>query len=296
MNKIESEILKLSLMAPNTVMKIDIKEANGYLFKGVEEFAIAIPYDVDNQISEDFVGISLATNYLNFDNQSFKVLYLHSTSDIDLEKFCYIGAEFINLSNRATIIDDPFKWVDEWKNIFGDSKKNKMIYDTIGEMYSLLYTYKRDRSAKWMGPVGGTHDIVAENYVIEVKSSHKKTNSIVGIHSRFQLCDDKPEKLYFCRLEQTAFANSINSLLEELVSEGYDRMELEKALTKLGYKKGSRLRDISYNVLELSSYDVNKDLFPIVSLDEINQFAPLKNILNYTLELDLAPLPKKTLI
>ena len=73
-------------------------------------------------------------------------------------------------------------------------------------------------------------------------------------------------------------------------------MELEKALTKLGYKKGSRLRDISYNVLELSSYDVNKDLFPIISLDEINQFAPLKNILNYTLELDLAPLPKKTLI
>ena len=290
------EIFKISLIKPNSVVKLESNNLDGYMLKNNDEYAVAIPFDYSIDIHEEFVGMALSTNYLNFDNQSIKVLYLHASINVDLDKFCYVASEFTEIKNREKIIANPRNWVDDWKNIFGDSIKNKRIYDTIGELLALKYLFSIDKSAKWMGPSSGTHDIVLDKKVVEVKSSIKKSETVVEINSRFQLQDDKKEELFFCRLEAKPYAYSINSLVNDLVNDGYPQDELEKSLFDLGYKKGSRERTITFDLLEMLSFDVNNQNFPIIKLEELNSFAPKKNILNYTLKLDLSSLDNKKLL
>ena len=289
MNKsLEFEIKLLSFMMPGTVKQISNECGEGYLCKGSGEYAIAIEYDFENPINEEFVGLNLSTNYLNFDSKTIKVLYLHTPDSVDLDKLSYIGAQFINKKNKNKILEDPYKWVDDWKDIFGDSKRKKRVYDVIGELLALKYIYEKDHSASWQGPAKGTHDITTKDILYEVKTTTVKNQSIVSINSAFQLSKDKKEKLILCRLEHKPFANSINSLIEELIELGYSREELESSVSELGYKKGSRYRNISYEVLNINSYDVNEKTFPLISLEQMNGFAPMKNILNYKIILDLS--------
>ena len=286
-NNLIKQIKKMPFMLNGTVYEINNEEGNGYLYKSRLEYSIAIPFEYEKEVLEEFVVISLSTNYLNYDNKSFKVLYLHASNTIDIEKFAYVGAHFLSRMNRDIIVNDPFKWVDEWKEIFGDTIKSKMIYDVIGELISLKYIYEKDKSAKWEGPNSGTHDIVTSTALYEVKSTQLKTDSKVTINSAFQLVPEQKEKLYFCRLELKPYTNSINSLVDDLVLMGYNQNDLEIALQKLGYRKGSRSRNICYDVLEIRSYDVNEHSFPIISLETINKLGPQNNILNFTLTLDL---------
>ena len=83
--------------------------------------------------------LNLSTNFLNYGETSIKVLYLHASNTIDIDKFAYVGAHFLDNSNRDKNLFNPCKWVDEWKEIFGDSIKHKMVYDVIGELISLKY-------------------------------------------------------------------------------------------------------------------------------------------------------------
>ena len=286
-NYLINQIKKMPFMLNGTVIEINNENGCGFLYNGQLEYAIAIPYDYEEDISEEFVGISLSTNFLNYGETSIKVLYLHASNTIDIDKFAYVGAHFLDNSNRDKILFDPCKWVDEWKEIFGDSIKHKMVYDVIGELVSLKYIYQNDNTAKWEGPNNGTHDIVTNDTLYEVKSTQLKTDSKVTINSAFQLMPEKKERLYFCRLELKPYSNSINSLVDDLVLLGYNKNELEIALQKLGYRKGSRARSICYDVLEIRSYEVNDYNFPVISLESINKLGPQNNILNYTLTLDL---------
>lgn len=286
-NYLINQIKKMPFMLNGTVLEINNEAGSGYLYKSQLEYSIAIPFEYEKDIIEEFVGISLSTNYLNYNNTSFKVLYLHARNTIDIEKFAYVGAHFLSDKNREIILNNPYNWVDEWKEIFGDSIKNKMVYDVIGELVSLKYIYQNDNTAKWEGPNNGTHDIVASTILYEVKSTQKKNDSKITINSTFQLSHNQIEKLYFCRLELKPYSNSINSLVKDLVLMGYNEIELETSLQKIGYRKGSRLRNICYDVLELRSYDVNKENFPIITLEEINKLGSQNNIINYTLTLDL---------
>lgn len=286
-NYLINQIKKMPFMLNGTVLEINNAAGSGYLYKSRLEYSIAIPFEYEKDIIEEFVGISLSTNYLNYNNTSFKVLYLHASNTIDIEKFAYVGAHFLSNKNREIILNNPYNWVDEWKEIFGDSIKNKMVYDVIGELVSLKYIYQNDNTAKWEGPNNGTHDIVTNDTLYEVKSTQLKTDSKVTINSAFQLMPEKKERLYFCRLELKPYSNSINSLVDDLVLLGYNQNELEIALQKLGYRKGSRARSICYDVLEIRSYEVNDHNFPVISLESINKLGPQNNILNYTLTLDL---------
>lgn len=286
-NYLINQIKKMPFMLNGTVLEINNEAGSGYLYKSQLEYSIAIPFEYERDIIEEFVGISLSTNYLNYNNTSFKVLYLHASNTIDIEKFAYVGAHFLLDKNREIILNNPYNWVDEWKEIFGDSIKSKMIYDVIGELISLKCIFEKDKSAKWEGPNSGTHDIVTNDTLYEVKSTQLKTDSKVTINSAFQLTPEHNEKLYFCRLELKPYSNSINSLVDDLVLLGYNQNELEIALQKLGYRKGSRARNICYDVLEIRSYEVNDHNFPVISLESINKLGPQNNILNYTLTLDL---------
>lgn len=296
MENLINEIKKLAMMKNGSVLPVRQGNDIVYLNKSIDGYAIAIPFNDERTFNETFVGISLLTNTLNYDNKSFKVLYLFMTSLGDLDKFAYIGAEFIDVKNREGLLLDPYQWVDAWKEMFGDSKKKYIITDVLAELIVLREVFSNDKTAKWEGPNDGTHDIVLKDKVVEVKSTTNKTNNYVSINSRFQLNPTLNEELYFIKLEPKPYALSIDSIVDELVSMGYPATELEDSLKKMGYEQGSRNRKRTYNLLSMTSYKVNEENFPIVSLESINNLTKSKNIVGFKLTVDLSTIPGKTLV
>lgn len=89
---------------------------------------------------------------------------------------------------------------------------------------------------------------------------------------------------------------SIDSIVDELVLMGYPATELEDSLKKMGYEQGSRNRKRTYNLLSMTSYKVNEENFPIVSLESINNLTKSKNIVGFKLTVDLSTIPGKTIV
>lgn len=268
--------------------KILLDDLATYILKINGMYYVGIPFN-KHKVNEKFVGMQIKTEMLVYDNVSINCLCLIAGDNIDYDKFMLISEDFAKTSNRALILKDPYSWIDKWRTLFGDSLSNKKIYDVLGELISLRECYKRDKSYIWEGPNSGTHDLVGEKSIVEVKTTHLKKANIVGIHSSFQLSVDKPTNLFFVRLEKKPYCLTINKLVKELSSLGYDETKLEDSLSKLGYSKGSRSREASYDLLSLYSYPISKETFPVFGLDELNdKFAPSKNIISYSLEIDLS--------
>ncbi len=296
MNKIEDVIKTVFLMTEDTLMPITICDLTCYLAKDKVSYSVAIPCEYKKPISESFVGLEISTSFANFENKSIPVLVLEAPYTVDIDKLVLIASDFLNVDNRKDVLNDPYVWIDKWKEIFGDSIKKKMVFDVIGEMLALKTFYGIDKSLVWVGQEKGTHDIVGKDNIYEVKSTLQKTGNIVGVHSSYQLSTDKNTYFVFVRLEKKPHSIlSINSLEKDLIKLGYDSADLEKSLELNGYKVGNRSRDETYDLLSLYIYDVNNQNFPIIGLDEINNYAPYKNIIGYEFKVDLQPLEKDIL-
>ena len=288
---LDNEILKLSIMKKGSVVPIYQGNDATYLCRDFDGYAVAIPYDDDKILNESFVGITLSTNILNVEDKSFKVLYLYMVETGDLKKFAYIASEFIDLENRENLLHNPYSWIDAWNEMFGNSKKKYMISDVVAELAAFKEVYKLNKTAKWVGPKDGTHDIVYEGGVVEVKSTTNKKNNYVSINSQFQINPDENEKLFFVRLEPKPYAESIDTLVETLEQMGYSRSELEDNLSHMGYRAGNRTRKQTYDVLSIYSYKVDEDHFPVIVLDDLNSLSSVKNIIGYKFTLDLSAVP-----
>lgn len=255
--------------------------SNGFLYVG-------IPYN-NKKISESFVGMNISSEVLNYEHQSIKCLCLIAEENVDSEKFLLVAEDFAKSKNRTSILNDPYEWIDKWRLIFGDTLSKKRVYDVLGELISLKYLYSNDKSFMWEGPKGGTHDLVASSKIVEVKSTILKKKYDVSINSSYQLSIEKDTDLFLVRLEKKPYCLTINSIVKQLVELGYSSDELENLLSGLGFKKGNRSRDESYDLLAIYSYRINDRAFPLFSLEDINNaFAPGKNIIGYNLELDLS--------
>ncbi len=288
---LDNEILKLSIMKKGSVVPVCQGDDVTYLCRDFDGYAVAIPYDDDKVLNESFVGITLSTNTLNIEDKSFKVLYLYMVETGDLKKFAYIASEFIDLENRDNLLHNPYSWIDAWNEMFGNSKKKYMISDVVAELAAFKEVYKLNKTAKWVGPKDGTHDIVYEGGVVEVKSTTNKKNNYVSINSQFQINPDENERLFFVRLEPKPYAESIDSLVESLVQMGYSKGELEDNLSHMGYRAGNRTRKQTYDVLSIYSYKVDEDHFPVLALDDLNSLSSAKNIIGFKFTLDLSAVP-----
>ncbi len=291
-----NEVLKLCALETNKIYPIYQNENDVvYLYRGLDNYAIAIPFDDTREFEESFVGISLKTNTMNYNGDSFKVLYLSMVETGDLDKFIYVGVEFIDIRKRESLLSNPYNWIDNWKDMFGDAKKKYLITDVLAELIALKCIYEKDKTATWQGPNDGTHDIVCDKKVVEVKSTTHKTNSYISINSKFQLNDKANEQIYFVRLELKPYAYSIDKVVADLVNLGYSKHELEDKLQSMGYKRGNRVRTKTYDILSINVYDVNENNFPVVTLEEINGLTKTKNIVNYTLTLDMSTIEGTTI-
>ena len=276
------------VLKEKTAYKFERNDMVTYLVRSGGFLYVGIPFN-NKKVNESFVGMHISTEILNYEHQSINCLCLIADENIDSEKFLLVAEDFAKDKNRPSILSNPYEWLDKWRMIFGDTLSKKKVYDVLGELISLKCLFEKDNSFIWEGPKGGTHDLVGSQQIVEVKSTVLKKAYNVSINSSYQLSIEKPTKLYLVRLEKKPYCQSINTLVKQLVEIGYPQDELEKLLSDQGYKKGNRSRDESYDLLGLYSYDITNEVFPVFTLEELNdKFAPNKNIVGYTIELDLS--------
>lgn len=295
MNNLEKEILKVFLMKESTMMSLNDDGCISYLARGHNTFAIAIPFNLEIDINQDFVGMKLSKSFINYDNNSISSLCLTAYDTVDPKKFALIAADFANSQNRRVLLTNPFEWIDRWRVLFGDSLKKKMVYDVLGELIALKTAIQEDKSLVWMGPSAGTHDIVGDDNIFEVKTTLKKTEYLVSVNSSYQLSTTKPTSLIFVRLEKKPYCLTINQLVSTLISLGYLEKDLEESLESLGYPKGDRNREEPYDLLSILQYPIDKETFPLFTIDDINNYAPKSNIVSYSIGLDLSNIDHKTI-
>lgn len=295
MNRYGLLLQNIEFLKNDILLPINEGEAICYLNKTSSCYRVAVPTNFAKEIKEKFVGIEIYNTFVNLPNkEAIPVLVLQSPYTVDVKTFLLVASDFIDKENREVILNTPYEWIDKWKEIFGNSIRNKMVFDVVGEMYALLQKYKDDKTLEWVGPLSGTHDIVGENGIFEVKTTTRKTENVVGIHSSYQLSTEKNTKLLFVRLEEKPYAGlSINNLVNQLIDLGFDSNILENNLSEIGYQIGNRERDKTYDLLSFYEYEINCKNFPIISLESINKLAPKSNILGYELKIDLTPIEKE---
>ena len=255
--------------------------ANGYR-------GIAIETSNEVPINESFNKVSIIYCQIEINGALKNVVFLCTKEQTMQEQYGLLCFDF--LENKSVIKANPIKWFNQWKELIGNVKQDKMVYDFIGEMKTLLLLQKQNANPKWTASQSGTFDISSDQGFFEVKSTITKTTQEVVIHNQYQLSTEGLDRdlfITFCKLEENDDGDSIDSLVEDLVAVGFSRTDLDKYLAKKGYSVGKSERKKRYLVHEIRKYLVDKN-FPRITKESFVEGAFPKGItkLEYTVSLD----------
>lgn len=250
-------------------------------------FSIPLENKIDD-INHKFVGMKLKNDTFILGDEKFECLSLFIKDNSNIEMIVTVGRNFLCKENRDKIMLNPNEWADDWRNIFGDTLRKYMISDVLAELFVLKLLYKKDKTFRWQGPLAGTYDIVGKDKVVEVKSTTHKSLFVVSINSEHQINFNVNEDLYLVRLEKKPYAESINSVKKELSEMGYDENDLNELLFLKGYNHGDNKLNETFEILDVYKYCVNENNFPKLSIKDLNDKTTSKNIIGYTLKLDLS--------
>ena len=88
-------------------------------------------------------------------------------------------------------------------------------------------------------------------------------------------------------MEESLEGESINSMMEKMILEGYDSGKIELDIEHQGFDKGESIRDKKYKLLEKRKYEVNDD-FPRITTDSFknNKYPDSITHIEYTIDLE----------
>jgi hypothetical protein len=236
-----------------------------------DSYGVAIPIDDDVVLNESFAGARIKTMIIHISSENTQnAIVLLSNSQSIAIPFSTLCEALINPGEngelRKMISRSPLAWWKEWKELLGNRNIDERIYDVLGELCVFKYVIQHGEEAEWNGPDGATYDIETVNRFLEVKSSISREKREVTISSQFQLFPpDKPLALVFCCFEPVMMSGiSIDGLLNEFQTMGYNTDLLNQKLEKRGFEKGMSARKKSFLVHEILLYKVDQD-FPTVT-------------------------------
>lgn len=267
-----------------------LDEYDAYMVKTNDMIGVAIQIDKDIIINERFNKVFIENYYFEIDDVFTKVIFLYTKEPRISEKYGALCLNFLSLDNREMIKNNPIEWFCEWRDLLGDSTRKKMIFDFVGEMSVLLKLQKDGKSPVWNSITKGTFDITTSDNVYEVKTTHCKSCNAITIHSQFQLDTDGINKdLYiaFVKVEENNAGESIDSLANELIENGFNKNELEDYLNTNGYYAGKNERYKKFIIHETRLYKVDEK-FPSITKDSFVDRKLPNNVIKfeYTLSLD----------
>ncbi|MCI8670069.1 MAG: PD-(D/E)XK motif protein [Lachnospiraceae bacterium] len=267
------------------------KEFPAMVIRNNDGYGVAIEFNDERDISENFANSRLFTQIIRIENDERKYLILSCMRDSLRYEFATVCAQFVEPGldgiERKNLLDDPLNWWKQWRELMGNTISNREAYSVIAEMMVLDDLYKKDNSVEWAAVISGSHDIEGDQGSYEVKSTIKRYGASITISSQHQLQSLKRLYLYFCRLEQSKEGVSINDMKNKLVEDGYDKEKIEQQLFHLGYEKGASVREDKYKVLEKRKYEVD-DKFPRIvdSSFKGDHIPDLVTQITYTIDLD----------
>lgn len=285
---IEQEILNEINSVAKRKSKPILNETGVYAVNIDDCVGVAIECDENVKISESFNNALIANTVIANKFKEIPVVLFYVKAEKMSSQYGSICLDFIR--NKNIIQKNPEIWYNEWKELLGNSKKDQLVYDVIGEMRVLLELQRKKLKPVWESTHMGTFDITTSKAIYEVKSSQLKTTEIVEIHNQFQLEVENlsiPLFIAYCKVEKNATGDSIDSLYEELVRLKYNKQELDCYLEKIGYGVGKQARSRKYIIHEIRLYPVDEK-FPKITNGSFKSGKAPQGIIKYqyTVSLD----------
>lgn len=249
---------------------------------------VAVESNCDVNINEKFNNVSIIKAEIKRDEANRNVILLYVNENKIDGFFIKLCCAF--LKDSAMISTDPIKWYNGWKNILGNMKTEKKVYDVVAELKVLNYLQEINDLPNLDATEKGTFDICAKSGFYEVKATKSKSSEIITIHSQYQLDTkflDRPLFIALCKVEQNDSGDSINDLCTKLKENGYLMSQIESYLNELGYYSGSADRNKKYLVHELKMYEVDEKFPKIIDKSFVDGKIPNNIIkIEYNLSLD----------
>ncbi len=256
-----------------------------------DEYGVCIDYEGEN-INESFSKVSIRNSELLINGKDkHKALLLTCTDFSYRKEFSFICEEFVfpgeRGENRAELLSHPLNWWRRWKELMGNTQKNKMVYDVVGELSALLKLLSSKDDPYWSATGLSTHDIETSTASYEVKSSIVKDRSVIHVNSQFQLQSGRPLYLIFTRLEESLSGDSIDDLMGEIKKYDLNNISAyEEYLSQKGFKPGNHSRKIKYSILERRKILVNSE-FPKITEDMFKEEKYPSHITHIEYDVDL---------
>jgi hypothetical protein len=259
---------------------------------------VAIDSDDEATISEKFNQVEITNCNIIISGVGHNVVLLFTKEATMSEHYGFLCLDFLSPGNRQMIQKHPLEWFEGWRNLLGDTKKRRTIYDYIGEMKTLLSLKEKGEQPKWDSMIKGTYDISTDKALYEVKSTKMKSEEVIEVHNQYQLDAsgfDRPLFIAFCKVEENDAGESIDSLYGKLVAAGFDKNELDQYLEDSGYGPGKADRYKTFLVHEIRLYPVDEK-FPKICKDSFKDGKIPAGIVNYQYSVSLDGLSFEKLI
>ncbi len=254
---------------------------------------VAVPMREFFPFSEQFSHVRIrSAEDVYIENVKYDLLMLISDDMESRNEFAYVCADFVAPGDdgglRESLIDNPASWWKKWKNLIGNVSSDQSIYDTLGELAVLERLVKNGSNPVWSGADYSSHDVEAEDFSIEVKTTNRRYGYEVTINSLYQLLHtDKQLFLSFVRVERSSLGRSIDSIVDNLANLGYDTMQLEQKLESRKLEKGRPARGEKFKIIEWKQYLVDES-FPAITEASFKTGSLPENIVRFTYTVDLS--------
>lgn len=235
------------------------------------EYGVFFEY-AGEEINETFSGVRLKSDIKILEDEGTINVLVLSCGEKELRnEFSLICENFVDTgedgNHRMQIARNPLSWWKRWCELLGNVQGNKMVYDIVGELYSVLKLCETNKKPFWSATGLSSHDIETETDSFEVKSTLNKEKRSIHVSSQFQLSADKPLYLIFTRLEASENGKSIDDILYEISKYQPDKtVSYNKYLEEKGYSKGNHSRKKKFVILERRKYSID-EAFPSITED-----------------------------
>ena len=262
---------------------------------------VAVPLASKISFSEAFSNVRIRTEHGAIINGITYDLLLLTCSEMEYRnEFATICSQFVDPGSDGTkrnqLVRSPETWWNHWKFLLGNVSTTTEAYPIIGELMVAEKLLSSGIAVKWSGIERGTHDLETGNRSYEVKSTTARYGYEVTISSVYQLRKAGENlDLVFCRFEKSSLGRSLDDLVTSLISLGFRKDILEKALQKENLEPGRPARNQKYKLLEMKKYSVD-DAFPSITEECFKNDRLPKGIIKFTYTIDLSGLPSENLL
>ena len=269
--------------------------APAWVFHEDAVFGVAIELVDGCIVSEEFAGSRMATVERMVGGVLRRLLRLESSIRSLRNEFAVVCAQMVDPGNdgaaRVSLLTDPTQWWERWRHLLGNAITTQTSYATLAELLAFERLMTNEEKVTWLGPLGGTVDLVSPDAGFEVKSTISRYDSRIHVSGQFQLAmaDAKPLFLLHYRFEQTPSGESVDGVCRRLVDAGVSPALLEDLLTRCGLEAGCSARSEAFAVLESRVYPVNATFPRIVPANFVGGSLPM-GIVHIEYQIDLAGL------